>query len=208
MVSTRLSSDLQHSPPDTRWGYYVYRTTYEDQDLWERFIEYVKNAVMSSLQPSYDNTSESEVLRYQTLRESFRLVIRENINWNNLTLWEMREIFDPPGSAGADQPEPIKWLTCGMDRWYFTYVNKKILMNFKAIDCSRQTPTPNYFDEGIAVIVVHTQPEWRQYDEDDAGKEWQYVCVYWLSHFYGLIYRDSEGWFTLFVKPPRKWDGY
>ncbi|KAI0502919.1 hypothetical protein F5B22DRAFT_652611 [Xylaria bambusicola] len=208
MAASRLYNQLQRSPPNTRWGLYVYRATYEDQSLWERYMEYVHNAVLSHLQPFDDKERESDALRYQKLRDSFRLVIREDKAWDNLTLLQMREIFDRSSLLNVNEPDPTSWLTCGMDRWYFVYVNKETLMDFQAIDDSRQAPTPNYLKEEVTFIIVHTQPGWREPDDDDVGKEWQYMCGYWFSQFYELTYRDSDGWFTLFIRPPHKWNGY
>lgn len=87
-------------------------------------------------------------------------------------------------------------------------------MDFKAIDDSRHAPTPNYFGEEVAFIVVLAQAGWRgidEMDEDDedyAIAEWQNVCAYWFSEFYDLTFRDGGGWDTFFVAPPRKWKGY
>lgn len=76
--------------PDISWGLYVYRATYEDQDLWERYIEYIRNAVISRLHPLSDNNSESDHSRFKRLRDSFQLFIKEDNNWDNLTLFQIR----------------------------------------------------------------------------------------------------------------------
>lgn len=68
-----------------------------------------------------------------------------------------------------------------MKELYFIYVNKEVLMDFKAIDDFRYGPTPNYIGEEVAFIVVLAQAGWREIDEMDendedyAIAEWQYV---------------------------------
>ncbi|KAJ3580160.1 hypothetical protein NPX13_g406 [Xylaria arbuscula] len=193
METPKLSRAIQSSSLDTRWGLHVYRATYQDQELWDRYMEYIRNAVMSSLQPSNDIVTGSEILRYQRLRDSFQLVARENKDWDDWTVWKMRE-RSPPTS-----------------QWYFIYVNKDTLADFKAIDDARQTKPPNYFEEEVTFTVVHTLPGWRDDDDDDdddAGKEWQYVCAYWLARFFELTYGNGGSWFDFFVRPPRKWNGF
>ncbi|KAI1504254.1 hypothetical protein F5X99DRAFT_406323 [Biscogniauxia marginata] len=82
-----LIHSLELWEPNTphSWGFFVYRTTYTDQGLWERYTSYLRNAVLASV----EEHEESE-----KLKSTFELIFKEDREaLEGRSLEEVREIF-------------------------------------------------------------------------------------------------------------------
>ncbi|KAI1126536.1 hypothetical protein F5Y10DRAFT_266971 [Nemania abortiva] len=210
VVSVRSQLGLDH-----QWGLYVYRTTFEDEEIWERYVKYVHNAVNAGVLGYYWRVDPALVVRVQS---SFQLIIKEDESLEGLTYHQVRETFGPwIASGGAEEDQ---WLGSGMYDWYFLYVDQVILEKFRQIDDARQEGPPDYIAEQVPLIVVEAYPlRWGPEPDDevdskfegdpaeeDAGKDWQYVSAYHLLEFIDMHRGDGDAWYTFFKHPPEVWD--
>lgn len=67
-----------------RWGFYLYRTTYSDQPLWERHIAYIREEATKSL--DYEDNRDQ-------LKKHFRLTIIEDPSLGEASIEEVQERF-------------------------------------------------------------------------------------------------------------------
>ncbi|KAI1262341.1 hypothetical protein F5Y18DRAFT_439123 [Xylariaceae sp. FL1019] len=180
---------------DHRWGFYVYRTTFDDQEIWERYMNYIHNAVTTHIQnPSYCRGMDPEVVR--KCHSSFQFVTKEDKSLEGLTYDQVREIFHQwivTGDAENDWGSGYNMRNVmeaeadsAIQYWYFVYVDKDILEGFRQIDDGRaeKNEPVDYDKENVALMIVADHPtvpsdeedeDWGESEDEDAGKEWQFV---------------------------------
>ncbi|KAI0544770.1 hypothetical protein F4679DRAFT_600323 [Xylaria curta] len=209
-VSLRSQMGLDHE-----WGLYAYRTAFEDQEIWERYTNYVHNAIIAKIQ---NHCGRKDPTLPAKVQSSFHLVVKEDKSLEGLTYHEVRDIFVWWIAAGGAEDEG--WIDHGMYDWYFLYVDRDILEKFRRIDDARKEKTPDYITEEVPVMMVRahslvceTDPDdtWcSKFEgdpaEEDADKEWQYVSAYYIPEFIDFHRGDGEAWFTFFKRPPGVWN--
>ncbi|KAI1267116.1 hypothetical protein F5Y18DRAFT_444082 [Xylariaceae sp. FL1019] len=187
---------------DYRWGLYVYRTTFDDQGLWNRYMDYVHSAVTTRIKNSYYRAqSDPDVV--EKVSSSFQLRAKEDKSLENLSYTQVRENYRQWIAAGeADQD----WGTGGG--------------MFQRIEESRarKNEPVDYFKEDVPLMIVDGQPVMPPDEDDDsyskfegdpadedAGKEWQIVPAFYLMDFVDFHRGDGEAWYTFYKAPPAQW---
>ncbi|KAI1170387.1 hypothetical protein F4777DRAFT_569453 [Nemania sp. FL0916] len=212
-VSSGSQSGLDH-----KWGFYVYRTTFEDQELFERYIKYIHNAVTVKYQSYYGGLHPTLAPKVSS---SFRLIVKEDKSLDGLTYDNVRDIFVRWTTTG--EVESDRWINFDMYGRYFIYVDRDTLEKFRRIDDAREGQLPDYAAEAeeVPFIMVNAPPVQEEdpddilnskFEEDyatdeDAGKEWQYVAPFYIPNFVDLHQRNGEAWYRFFERPPAVWTG-
>ncbi|KAI0841474.1 hypothetical protein F5Y06DRAFT_191457 [Hypoxylon sp. FL0890] len=94
------------------WGFFVYRTAYTGQGVWERCLSYLRNAVMISIWRESDKA-----------KSIFEFILKQGLALDGRALEEVREIFSPWVAAllGSRKFRDLSWsYYCG--EWYLLYM--------------------------------------------------------------------------------------
>ncbi|KAI0818442.1 hypothetical protein GGR55DRAFT_77120 [Xylaria sp. FL0064] len=165
-LASIVPTNTQHGH-DYRWGFYVYRTTFEDEDLWRRYIYYIFDAVMENIERSSAELSRD--LR-EELQSRFQLVLRGHRSLDGLTRDEARARFGLGISGGRGGASDHRWGRIGLHQWYFIYVDKDVLEQFRKIDDARARGPPDFIHDNVPVVMVDCHPQrWGPEPEKPAG---------------------------------------
>ncbi|CAJ2510462.1 Uu.00g132710.m01.CDS01 [Anthostomella pinea] len=194
-ISLEASANRGEAPS---WGLDVYRATYGDQNLWYRYIEYVRNAVAHTLRPR--SSGAEEVAASALLHSTFRLVTMEDVGWDGFTTGQLREVFGQRSRAAIEDVDQNRHRP---KYNYFMYVDKDVLDRFERAFPAGQDIVPNYVDDDVVIIVVEAletrwsglppdgamleEEEWSNHEDDD--KEWQYSRAPFNSYIIYLLSR-------------------
>ncbi|KAI0117007.1 hypothetical protein F4814DRAFT_448010 [Daldinia grandis] len=192
---------------DQRWGFFVYRTIYDDQVLWERYLTYIQGAIAYAIQPSDDrifwNPPIYRISRRATLRSRFELwTIEDEGTLKEKPILDLREEFRH--WVAPVSPEEKKGVT--RPRYnYFLYVDKDVLDRFKGVEAARGDREPDYIQEEVVIIVVDAHSEEDTFSDSDEycyynGKDKQ---VYSIPRLYDSVVNSDRGWLRHFARPPR-----
>ncbi|KAI1648673.1 uncharacterized protein F4817DRAFT_314632 [Daldinia loculata] len=195
---------------DRKWGLFIYRTTYDDQELWERYLAYVKTAIMHAIKPQSEpdlpsswNPFTYEFPRRAKLQSRFELLTKEDKkNLNGKSISEAREEFRHwVATVPSEEKKGIS-----RPRYnYFLYVDRDVLDRFQIVETARGDREPDYVLEDVIAIIV--EADWEKDtlsddDDDDVGKEWQFIQVHSIPRLYDSVIHDEDGWFRYFTRPP------
>ncbi|KAI0844183.1 hypothetical protein F5Y00DRAFT_266794 [Daldinia vernicosa] len=144
---------------DQKWGLFIYRTTYDDQALWERYLAYVKAAIMRAIEPQPEPNPQiswdlyfDKIFRRTILRSRFELLTKDDEeNLKSKSILELREEFR---RWAATIPSEEK---TGMNKPkynHFLYVNKEILNWFQKVETARGDREPDYLHEDMIAVIV------------------------------------------------------
>ncbi|KAJ3951208.1 hypothetical protein N0V92_012387 [Colletotrichum tropicale] len=159
------------------WGFYVYRTTYDDQELWERYLNYIYKCIDNQLK------FESEFDR-ERLRRHFRLTVIEDPTLANVSTEHVRQRFMtwvsslPPGDdpqqevPPKDHRDPIRFS-------YPLYVDSECLNSLLAHDKEFDKTGYELAAHRLVFIkainaeqpLVHSGAEVEDDDEDEEADE-------------------------------------
>ncbi|KAF4476475.1 hypothetical protein CGCF415_v011266 [Colletotrichum fructicola] len=164
------------------WGFYVYRTTYDDQELWERYLTYIYQCIDNTLkfQSKFDR---------ERLRRHFRLTIIEDPSLANVSPEYVRQKFmkwvsslpprgDQPGGdqqgelPPEDHRDPIRFA-------YPLYVDSECLNSLLAHDKELEKTGYEFAAHRLVFIKainaeqpqVHSGAEVDDDDEDEEADE-------------------------------------
>ncbi|OTA98949.1 hypothetical protein M426DRAFT_16914 [Hypoxylon sp. CI-4A] len=192
-------------PNNETWGFIIYRTTYDDQALWERYLAYVKKAMRASLAPR-DPFAYGQAACMK-LRLKFELQTKENKeDLEGKSILELREEF---GRWVTTIPKDEKRGISKPRYDYFLYVDKEVLDRFQRLESARGDREPNFITEEVVAIVVEAHRiNWEEDRSDDGGDDdnmwerWQYIKPYSIPELYDDVLRGSELWYKFFVFAP------
>ncbi|KAI1100228.1 hypothetical protein F4804DRAFT_54463 [Jackrogersella minutella] len=198
-----------------RWGFIIYRTAYDDQELWDQYLICIREAIMRALEPWNDplgqnswDYSEDEQIASADVKASFEIVTKEDqATLDGKTIDEVREIF---ASWVASFPDEEKGGHHDPRYNYFLYVDKEVLEMFSEVHFDlKMTEEPDYLDFEMFVVAVEAQLiNWdgTVSDKSDesrrAYKRWQYVLLEAIPKLYDDSMRGAEVWFQEFKYPP------
>ncbi|KAK8128928.1 hypothetical protein PG984_010036 [Apiospora sp. TS-2023a] len=188
---------------ESGWGFDVYRTSFGDDELFQRYIDYVRNAMIRGAE---DEEQAPHVASKATLYPKEE---QGGQHLENLSLDEVRKLhMEWVAAVQRDVPKG-KDDGLGLARsHYFMLVNDEVLERFRLAEekLAQENLEPEYFHEGVmAIMCVGYEQEEDDDDNDNElkGRMWQYVWADSLSELYDMIEACStEWWITAFAWPP------
>ncbi|KAK7926646.1 hypothetical protein PG985_003644 [Apiospora marii] len=194
---------------DSGWGFDAYRTSFGDDELFQRYIDYVRNAMVRGCKDEGVDRMASTATLYPREEQGGQ-------HLKDLSLDEVRKLhMEWVAAVKRDVPDGYDD-GLGLRRDYFMLVNDEVLERFRAAEekLAKENREPEYFHEGVmAIVCVGYEQEQDEEDDDDdnelEGRMWQYVWADSLSELYIMINNDSrEWWFTAFAWPPEVYGTY
>ncbi|KAI1259805.1 hypothetical protein F5Y18DRAFT_432938 [Xylariaceae sp. FL1019] len=158
-----MTSNRARYDRDPSWGLYVYRTRFDDQELLDRYMNYIHDALAS------------RVRCCDILRDEFHQWIAIGAvdkDWGYIGMYVT--LFTQPKRHchSRYRHELLELQTIDTQ-----YSLELIALKNEAVD---------YLEEEVPLMIVETQPrysideadmDWGDPTEDDADKEWQFVKV-------------------------------
>ncbi|KAI1500186.1 hypothetical protein F5X99DRAFT_410335 [Biscogniauxia marginata] len=129
-----IASEKRKEEPS--WGLFIYRTDFQDEDTWKQYIDYIRKAIIASLQPYTapgDQLTIEHIEERDKLRKSPKIITREDPSLDGLSVQEVREIFQQWSASFFDREKSLdpKWN-------YFIYVDQHVLDLFKQKVAARE----------------------------------------------------------------------
>ncbi|KXH45621.1 hypothetical protein CSIM01_09690 [Colletotrichum simmondsii] len=208
-----VTHHIRHRPDQLYvWGFYLHRTTYRDQDLWERYVTYLRECMLGDI--SYDANATY-------IRPYHRLSILEDPELDGMSIWNVMLRFQSWAgglSHGADPEQEIPIIE-KRDHSRFGYcliVDDDCLKSFeaqtgkpainivyiKAVDC-RPFARHSSDDEG-------DDPGSGKHDQEDEDSSWMLVSCNFVCSLHDMLDSGFE-WErqSRSVRYPKKrpWDG-
>ncbi|RYP36002.1 hypothetical protein DL767_003569 [Monosporascus sp. MG133] len=136
------------------WGFFFLRSKISNQELWERYINYVRSAVFDELTPPHLITAmpmPSHVEECRDLQSQFEIIVRDDLVVESSSLEQARQGFV---EWAANQPKPS--IAFRRPRYnYFIYVNDEVLERFEKATAGK--PEPDYYRDDVVVVVVSAE---------------------------------------------------
>ncbi|KAK8016283.1 hypothetical protein PG993_014472 [Apiospora rasikravindrae] len=189
----------------SKWGFDVYRTSFEDDALFQRYIDYIQKAMIRRCEADEAGDVASAATLYPKEEQCGK-------HLGNLLLDEVRKLhMEWVAAVKGDNPhgnvpiEPAR-------RDYFMLVNDEVLKRFRVAEekLAKENREPEYCDEGVvAIVCLCYEPEDDDDDDDElACRMWQYVWADAISELYNMLCDESEWWITAFARPPEVYGTY
>lgn len=217
MASSNLANQLRKRLQEenySKWGFVIYRCTYESDDDWARFVENLNARAQDHL----------EIYEGLDLLDSLELTVRDDReSFDGATIQKCRDHFvDWVGSAegrNSEQPNtpavPTGW--DGQPRYtFFIHVDKDSLESVV-----RRAPQPPADDmEGTGYVNmmdskwVPSSDEETEIDldgnvvtigEGEEEQDWQRVAIWGLIPGIYMALLGGDLWYAEFEKPPHVW---
>ncbi|KAF9875099.1 hypothetical protein CkaCkLH20_07365 [Colletotrichum karsti] len=195
-----------------RWGFYLYRATYDDQHLWERYISFLSGMASSYL--ARDTTH-----RRQEIRDKFRLSLVEDPDaLDGATMNDVKARFqnwsDSLPDEGIEDEEVPKEQNRDYARFrYCLFVDAECLESFKQQEGRLNDYAGGDHAEGGAFVkvinaehqVIDSEGDDSEADEnleeEEAGQEedgfeedWMYIDCRWVCAFYDIVQDGGYEW--------------
>ncbi|KAI0010201.1 hypothetical protein F4779DRAFT_616780 [Xylariaceae sp. FL0662B] len=214
LMFANLVHDLDRKGQRAAWGFYLYRTTYDDQDLWEQYVEYIRSAITDRLTTKCPKQS----FEFNKLRSTFQFHIREDqASLKGRTIRQVRRFIME--QIDSRPPEEKPWED-GIRHDYFAYVDEDVLDNFKNVIAARGATTaapPMFIDEKVYLVVARTITDKILSDENvgddgEGGEDVEdvemhmNVQIWSIPDLYDIVTDDVSAWFALYVPPPDVWE--
>ncbi|KAK7990739.1 hypothetical protein PG990_015019 [Apiospora arundinis] len=176
----------------SKWGFDVYRTTFEDGELFQRYMDYLRKAMITACRDS----GAADVADATTL------YIKEEQggkDLNGLSLDQVRKhhmewIATQTRSDTEIDVSPIR-------QHCFMLVNYEVLERFRVAEeqLAKKNKEPTYFMEGVVATMCLA---WEPDDPDDSECMWQYVQADALADLFHRVSNETGWWFDAFARPP------
>ncbi|KAK7934530.1 hypothetical protein PG985_000025 [Apiospora marii] len=202
--------------PHQTWGFDVYRTSFADDELWHRYLDYIRQAVNKSS----GNDGEGQIAACATLHVKERHLSDSDSDNNNNSSSSSLEGLQPSqvrkchmewiASLKANDPDAYDMISQAR-RNFFLLVNDDVLDKFRATEESGfdSDEELRYIDDGVVIIVCEAEEEdERPYDDGPEGEmEWQYLDAYSITAMYESLCSSNEAYYEFFAFPPEEvWD--
>ncbi|OTA91773.1 hypothetical protein M434DRAFT_12872 [Hypoxylon sp. CO27-5] len=129
------------------WGFFIYRTTYDDQALWERYLVYLKATMMAAFEP-WSDPPAAELSVCITLQSRFKFITKKDEE-NLEGALELHQSWRVDAARGGREPN---------------YTDEEVVV--MVVEA-----------QGIHWNNHSYEEEDEEDDDDDEGKEWQYMLV-------------------------------
>ncbi|KAJ0351636.1 hypothetical protein COL154_002916 [Colletotrichum chrysophilum] len=197
-----------------RWGFYLYRTTYDNQPLWERYISNLR-------QRAFDFIARDSSSKRDEMQTTFRIsVIEDRESLDGASIQEVLTRFQSWANALPDESDESQDIPANDSRDYarfnlYLYVDAECLSSLETSIpfvkvVNAETPVPDseeeYSDSDEDLTDSDDESEASEHDPED---DWMYLeceslCRYYDIMIYGAEWDRQSG----LVKRPRKrpWD--
>lgn len=177
----------------SKWGFDVYRTSFKDDEVFQRYIDYVRKAMIRRCESDGAGDVASAATLYTNEKQGGK-------NLNGLSVDEVRKLhMKSVATLKRDGGQAAE---------YFMLVNDEVLERFRMAEeeLAKENRKPKYIGEGVVVIMClgyeEEDPEGLSADDDESDMMWQYVQANAVAEFYNMVSGDGEWWFTSFAWPP------
>ncbi|KAK2742839.1 hypothetical protein FQN57_005130 [Myotisia sp. PD_48] len=208
--TNKIRDDLAESG-QTKWGWVIYRCTYEDDSAWEKFKEiilqdlefHLSAACALDLLASADFTFRDDRTKFDSA--SIDTVLRYHYDWARSSeavaerppsaryLWSTRYEFciyvDSECLKSVVDPSNEQLERGGMRRWGY------VKMLYPGFSLPEREEEEEEDEEDRDEIVFEST------DSEDGRGPWMNVGVYSLNSYYSL-FLTQDMWHTEYTKPP------
>ncbi|KAK8097553.1 uncharacterized protein PG998_013039 [Apiospora kogelbergensis] len=204
MSAQHLSLPVRTTPVTvhdyTEPGFNIYRTSFKDDELFQRFIDYIRKAVIQHCE------SERQVDDIPTM------YTKEEIGGKHLrglSVDEVRRLhMEWVATTAESTPRTDNFDVYDFRAEYFMLVNDEVLEGFRVAEdeYAKEHKEFDYiYDGAVAIMCIG-------YEDEETGEgvylseaTWQYIEPWAIAELYDMIGRDPEWWFAAFVWPPGRY---
>ena len=186
---------------ESGWGFDAYRASFEDDELFQRYIDYLLNAMIWGCEAEGQGHLASTASLYPKEEPGGQYL-------ENLSLDEMRKLH-MEWIAALERDDPENLIRSDYTRQaFFMLVNDEVLERFRAVEekLAKENREPEYCFEGLMAIMCVGYEQDEDDDDDDnelVGRIWQRVWADSISELYSTITdTGGESWFTTFAYAP------
>ncbi|KAF6826753.1 hypothetical protein CPLU01_09509 [Colletotrichum plurivorum] len=164
----KITSQIRRPSSESyRWGFYLYRATYNDQLLWERYIAYIREEASKTL--DYEDNRDQ-------LKKHFRLTIIEDPSLDEASVEEVQERFRTWVAAlpeeGDEEQEIPAFDRRDQGRFdYCLYVDVECLQSFEIPSETEEEPGETESPVSAFVKVINAERHWPDPEEEAYSDE-------------------------------------
>ncbi|KAK8085200.1 hypothetical protein PG997_006471 [Apiospora hydei] len=189
-------------PPHQNWGFDVYWTSFQDEELWRRYLDYIRQAVTEAS----ENDGEGQVAACATFHvKEIQPSDSRNSNSNSLEGLQPSEVrkchMGWIASLKAKDPDASDQISEARRNFFFLLVNDDVLDKFRATEESGfhgRCGVPSYLsNDGVVIVVCEAEEDdERPYDDGPEGEmEWQYLDAFSITAMYELLCGSTEAYY-------------
>ncbi|KAK8112407.1 hypothetical protein PG984_012933 [Apiospora sp. TS-2023a] len=199
--------------PHQTWGFDVYRTSFQDEELWLRYLDYIRHAILEAS----ENDGDGQIAACATLHVKERQPSDSSSNTNDSNSLKGLEPSDVRkchmewiASLKANDPDAYDEVSQAR-RNFFLLVNDDVLNKFRTIEeiGFNRKGVPSYIADGVVIVVCEAEEDdERPYDDGPEGQmEWQYLDAFSITAMYQSLCESTLAYYEFFAWPPDQvWD--
>ncbi|KAK7953006.1 hypothetical protein PG996_013894 [Apiospora saccharicola] len=201
------------------WGFDIYRTSFKDDELWQRYLDYIQKAI--NCMAEGDGGRNVATCAALDVKETHTA---DGTSLDGLTQDEVRRCHrEWVASLKANDPDVYR-LMSEPRRNYFLLANEDALDKFRAAEKSEYRWSnhldvgdgePDWIPEGVLVVICEAEESNQRfspevYEEDNPEREmaWQYVEACSVIRLYEMLCETNYAWYGFFAWPQSRqvWD--